>query len=425
MNILGPDSGTIEILGRPGRPRRPRPHRLHARGARPLPAHGARGAAPVPGRASRGSRAPRRRAACRPGSSGSASPTGARRRRTSCRRACSRRRSSSPPCCTSPDVLILDEPMSGLDPVGMDLMRDVHARPAPPRHDARALEPPDGDGRAAVRPRRADQPRREGPRRRGVARSRRGTARTPSSSPTTATARSSAGLPGVARVTRLRAVRRGAPRRRRRPAAAAARGRGALRLRPLRDRRAEPARHLRGDRDGPRRRRRPRERASCWAVVRREYVERVRTKGFVIGTMLGPAAHGGADDRPAARRALRRQAAARRRARPHGHGGRRGREGAARRAIGRQAALRRAAGRGDTGAGAARRRCGRPCSPGSSTATCCCPQDAVARGAASYYGRNVSNRMDLGARWHGPVNEVLVAARRLGGRARRGEGEGR
>ena len=25
-----------------------------------------------------------------------------------------------------------------------------------------------------------------------------------------------------------------------------------------------------------------------WAVVKREYVERVRTKAFVIGTILGP-----------------------------------------------------------------------------------------------------------------------------------------
>ena len=28
--------------------------------------------------------------------------------------------------------------------------------------------------------------------------------------------------------------------------------------------------------------------AKLWAIVRREYIERVRTKGFVIGTILGP-----------------------------------------------------------------------------------------------------------------------------------------
>ena len=33
--------------------------------------------------------------------------------------------------------------------------------------------------------------------------------------------------------------------------------------------------------------------AKLWAVVKREYVERVRTKGFVIGTVLGPLLMGG------------------------------------------------------------------------------------------------------------------------------------
>ena len=33
--------------------------------------------------------------------------------------------------------------------------------------------------------------------------------------------------------------------------------------------------------------------AKLWAVVRREYLERVRTKGFVIGTILGPLLMGG------------------------------------------------------------------------------------------------------------------------------------
>ena len=33
--------------------------------------------------------------------------------------------------------------------------------------------------------------------------------------------------------------------------------------------------------------------AKLWAVVKREYLERVRTKGFVIGTVLGPLLMGG------------------------------------------------------------------------------------------------------------------------------------
>ena len=32
--------------------------------------------------------------------------------------------------------------------------------------------------------------------------------------------------------------------------------------------------------------------AKLWAIVRREYLARVRTKGFVIGTILGPARSG-------------------------------------------------------------------------------------------------------------------------------------
>ncbi len=75
------------------------------------------------------------------------------------------------------------------------------------------------------------------------------------------------------------------------PAAAAARGGGAAPAAPVRDRGAEPARHLRRDRDGPREG--GRVSAKLWAVVKREYIERVRTKGFVIGTILGPLLMGG------------------------------------------------------------------------------------------------------------------------------------
>ena len=67
----------------------------------------------------------------------------------------------------------------------------------------------------------------------------------------------------------------------------------ASRVRPaaLRDRGAEPARHLRRDRDGAREG--GRVTGKLWAVIRREYLERVRTKAFVIGTILGPMLMGG------------------------------------------------------------------------------------------------------------------------------------
>ena len=67
-----------------------------------------------------------------------------------------------------PEVLIVDEPLSGLDPVGDGRDARGDPRPAPRGHHDRAVEPPDGDGREAVRPRGAHQPRREDPRRRGL-----------------------------------------------------------------------------------------------------------------------------------------------------------------------------------------------------------------------------------------------------------------
>ena len=51
--------------------------------------------------------------------------------------------------------------------------------------------------------------------------------------------------------------------------------------------------------------------AKLWAIVKREYIERVRTKAFVIGTILGPLRDGGDDGRAGACRALQGQAAAR------------------------------------------------------------------------------------------------------------------
>ena len=64
-----------------------------------------------------------------------------------------------------PDLLILDEPFSGLDPVNMRLLRDLvleqHRRG---RHD-HLLHPRDAPGRADLRPHRDDQRRRQGARR--------------------------------------------------------------------------------------------------------------------------------------------------------------------------------------------------------------------------------------------------------------------
>jgi ABC-2 type transport system permease protein len=144
-----------------------------------------------------------------------------------------------------------------------------------------------------------------------------------------------------------------------------------------------------------------------WAVVRREYVERVRTKGFVIATVLGPlimaammvipafvARSGGKPLRVAvlaadgslggAVEAALRELRVDGRLRFEVQAGERGAE--------REAALRKAtlAGRLD--------------------GYLLLPEDAVAASAASYYGRNVSNLGDLRTLERG-VSDVLVSRR--------------
>jgi ABC-2 type transport system permease protein len=152
--------------------------------------------------------------------------------------------------------------------------------------------------------------------------------------------------------------------------------------------------------------------AKLWAVVRREYLERVRTKAFVVGTVLGPvlmtalmvipalvARSGGKPlsvsvlDRtgaagPAVEKALREARfddKARFEVRPAPPGP----------AAEQDAALRAAV------------------LSGKLDGFIDLPPDAVAKGTASYFGRNVSNRMDLRT-MERAVNEVLVSARLTG-----------
>jgi ABC-2 type transport system permease protein len=152
--------------------------------------------------------------------------------------------------------------------------------------------------------------------------------------------------------------------------------------------------------------------AKLWAVVRREYLERVRTKGFVIATILGPLLlaammivpvlvlrSGGKPltvavlDRTGtlggrleeALRAARFDGKPRFDIQPAGGGP----------LVEREAALRKAV------------------LEGGLDGYLVVPEDALAKGRASYYGRNVSNRIDLGT-MNGAVNDVLVGVR-LGG----------
>ena len=162
--------------------------------------------------------------------------------------------------------------------------------------------------------------------------------------------------------------------------------------------------------------------AKLWAVVRREYLERVRTKGFVIGTVLGPLLMGAMMIIPAfAARA----------------GGKPlkvavlDRSGALQPAV--EAALREAlfdgkprfevqAGPAPASAEAAAVPVG-PAAAGAREAALKksvlegnldgyvdLPGDAVTSGNASYYGRNVSNRIDLRT-MRRAVGDVLVGRR--------------
>ena len=55
-------------------------------------------------------------------------PTAAAIGPSTCRRACSRSWGSPAPCCTIPPILVLDEPVSGLDPHGIREVREIICR---------------------------------------------------------------------------------------------------------------------------------------------------------------------------------------------------------------------------------------------------------------------------------------------------------
>jgi ABC-2 type transport system permease protein len=152
--------------------------------------------------------------------------------------------------------------------------------------------------------------------------------------------------------------------------------------------------------------------SKLWAVVKREYVERVRTKGFVIGTILGPlimgammivpalAARSGGKpltvavlDRtgtlgPAVEDGLRSATFDGRKrfdVQPSGTAPAAEREPALKKAV----------------------------LEGKLDGYLVVPEDAVATATASYYGRNVSNRIDLRT-MERTVSDVLVGARLAG-----------
>ena len=81
------------------------------------------------------------------------------------RRAWRRRSSSSRLSWREPDLLILDEPFSGLDPVNAEVLQGRGARRPPRRHDRRLQHARHERGRADVRPHLHDLPGQQGARR--------------------------------------------------------------------------------------------------------------------------------------------------------------------------------------------------------------------------------------------------------------------
>jgi len=162
--------------------------------------------------------------------------------------------------------------------------------------------------------------------------------------------------------------------------------------------------------------------AKLWAIVKREYVERVRTKGFVIGTILGPLLMGGMMIIP--------MLAARSTSKPlsvavlDATGSLREPVEEALRAARFDGKLRfqvqPVPGDGPEGGPAAL------ATPGASEAALKkavlegkldgyleLPADAVSAGTARYFGRNVSNRIDLRT-MERAVSDVLVGQRLAG-----------
>jgi ABC-2 type transport system permease protein len=152
--------------------------------------------------------------------------------------------------------------------------------------------------------------------------------------------------------------------------------------------------------------------AKLWAVVRREYLERVRTRGFVIGTILGPLLMGAMMIVPAL--AARSGGKPLRVAVLDGTGTLRGAVEAALRAArfdgkARFEVQEAPSGPVDAAAAALKKAVLERRLDGYLEL----PADAAASGSASYFGRNVSNRIDLRT-MERAVSDVLVGARLTG-----------
>ena len=152
MNILLPDRGEIAVLGEQRHPHGPRPRELPARGARPLQEDDRPPSAPL-----------LRRPQGHEGSPRSSASIGAWIERMNLSewidkkvdalsKGMAQKVQFIAAVVAGPELLILDEPFSGLDPVNARGPQGRRARPQEGGHDGRLLDARHGDGRAALRP---------------------------------------------------------------------------------------------------------------------------------------------------------------------------------------------------------------------------------------------------------------------------------
>ncbi len=168
LDIIKPDAGRLEVFGRPFQPAdRDRIGYLpEERGLYPRQPVGRR--ARVHGQRSRAWPAPTRGPRPRAGSSGSASLTRAAQKVEQLSKGNQQKVQVAATLLARPEIVILDEPLSGLDPVSARLVIGRHPRLRRRGTHRPAVDAPDGHGRVAVHARDDDRARTRGARRRAA-----------------------------------------------------------------------------------------------------------------------------------------------------------------------------------------------------------------------------------------------------------------
>ena len=165
MNILLPDAGEIAVLGERDTAHGPGPRQLPARGARPLQEDDGPPPAPLLRRAEghEGRRAGRRhRHLAR---ADGPRPTAIDKKVDALSKGMAQKVQFIAAVVAGPELLILDEPFTGLDPVNREVLKDAVLDLRKARHHDRLLDPRHGGRREPVRPHLHDLQGQEGARR--------------------------------------------------------------------------------------------------------------------------------------------------------------------------------------------------------------------------------------------------------------------